>query len=513
MKEKSITQVDISVGQNMYGRISEIPNTPSHVLAEFVDNALQSFRDHKAELFALDSGYRLRIDITFEWTDGNDRATGVTIRDNAAGIDSAHYEAAFKLGVTPENDKGLNEFGMGMKTAALWLGEQWSVRTSALGEDLCRTLNFDLREVLSHELKRLVVIAEDEKIENHYTEIVIGSMTAKAPARRSLRKIKDEISSIYRNSLRSDEADIYVDGEKLAFEDADILIAPSVKTPDGPPIHWKKEINFKFGKYKATGFIGILKNIDYTKNGFVLLRRGRAVYGAEDDGRYYPKCLCGSKGNARYKRLFGELELEGFDVSFNKNDFQDKENLEALMEALKGEIHTKDFDLYNQAEDYRLDIRKNEVNEIVRAHNRATRKKKGEKVVIETRPATLQSWQAQLAASGQPVATVVEAEFDPLGSTHETYTIDGKDYILQVDMVENGKDLVWLDTSRKSDNVVICKINMNHVFFREFKKQDKAIVTILKTLALAKFTAKEDGNDSTGELFNAFNDYIKQAKI
>ena len=31
---------------------------------------------------------------------------------------------------------------------------------------------------------------------------------------------------------------------------------------------------------------------------------------------------------------FGEIELEGFAVSFNKNDIQDKENLEMLMQAL-----------------------------------------------------------------------------------------------------------------------------------------------------------------------------------
>ena len=45
MTEQNISVVDITIGANMYGRISDLPNTPSHVLAVFVDNALLSFRD------------------------------------------------------------------------------------------------------------------------------------------------------------------------------------------------------------------------------------------------------------------------------------------------------------------------------------------------------------------------------------------------------------------------------------------------------------------------------------
>ena len=40
-------------------------------------------------------------------------------------------------------------------------------------------------------------------------------------------------------------------------------------------------------------------------------------------------------GSPRYKRIFGELELEGFGVSFNKGSFVEVEDLEALMERYK----------------------------------------------------------------------------------------------------------------------------------------------------------------------------------
>lgn len=517
MMEQNISVVDITIGANMYGRISDLPNTPSHVLAEFVDNALQSSRDKKEQLLALDANYRLRVDIDFEWDENTNQATVITVTDNAGGIDADNYTKAFKLANTPDNNEGLNEFGMGLKTAALWLGNEWSVKTSALGETVSRSVTFDLNKVLADSLTKLVVKAEEAEAAEHYTTIRIASPTPKSPTKKALDKIRTELSSIYRKSLRQNEADIYVDGIKLTFEESEILTAPSVKDPKGPAIYWRKNIDFKFGKYRATGFIGILKDINSTKNGFVLLRRGRVVYGAETDGRYFPKSLSGSTGTFRYKRIFGELELEGFAVSFNKNDLQDKENLEALMEMLRGEIHTKEFDLYNQAEDYRLDERQKKVNKLVKSHNND--KKKNEKVEVVTKPQPVTTTTTTTTytpdTTSQPSIVSEPIEDTPLVMGHfdDTYNINGKDYKLRVEMVDKGNELVWLDTMQQDENVVTCKINMNHVFFQHFQNSEKAIVAILKTMALAKFMAKEEGNDSTAELFDSFNAYIKKTKV
>ena len=112
MTNQNISSVDITIGANMYGRIPDLPNTPSHVLAEFVDNALQSSRDKKEKLLAVDSEYRLRIDIDFEWDGNTNQATAIIITDNAGGIDASNYTKTFKLANTPENNEGLNEFGM-----------------------------------------------------------------------------------------------------------------------------------------------------------------------------------------------------------------------------------------------------------------------------------------------------------------------------------------------------------------------------------------------------------------
>ena len=62
-----------------------------------------------------------------------------------------------------------------------------------------------------------------------------------------------------------------------------------------------------------------------TVNGLSLFRRGRVIEGSHDE-KYRPKVLCGQNGSPRYKRIFGELELEGFSVSFNKGSFQEHDD-------------------------------------------------------------------------------------------------------------------------------------------------------------------------------------------
>jgi len=505
-QETSIATVDITIGANMYGRISDITNTPSHVLAEFVDNAIQSYIDNKNELLEQAPDYKLKVEITFFWDSEEDnRASKVIIRDNAGGIGKDNFVKAFKLAHTPDDNTGLNEFGMGMKTAALWLGEEWSVESTAIGEGVSRMITFDLNSVMANELKSLPVAHKESDVNSHYTIVTINSATKNMPSIKSLQKIKDELASIYRKYLRADEIDLIVNDVKLTFEDPIILTAAFHKKagqPEGEKIYWRKDIDFNFGPYRAIGFIALLNTMKNNKNGLALLRRGRVVVGAEMDGRYFPKVLSGNVGSPRYKRLFGELELEGFDVAFNKNDIQDRENLEMLMEALKSEIHTKDFDLYTQAENYREDEATKSVKKIVKGHN--TSRDKNVKIEITTQP--------------QPVVTPTEtplfaSEPTVIDQYNDTYVVNGTQFTLNVQFVDSGKDLVWIAKDKDAENTIICNINASHVYFTQFGKPTPAIVALLKTMAIAKFIAQTKGNDSTGEMLENFNQLILKTKV
>lgn len=504
-RDNSIATVDITIGANMYGRISDITNTPSHVLAEFVDNAIQSYVNNKEQLIEKNPNYKLKVEISFDWDLADNQTSIITIRDNAGGIDRDNFATAFKLAHTPDDNSGLNEFGMGMKTAALWLGEEWEVESTAIGEDVSRKIVFDLNNVMANELKSLPVTHKPADVNEHYTTVRISSLTKNAPSLKSLQKINDELASIYRKYLRNDEIDLFVNDIKLIFVDSAILTAPFHKKPgqpEGERKYWRKDIDFHFGKYRACGFIALLSSMKHTENGLVLLRRGRVVVGAETDGRYFPRVLFGTVGSPRYKRLFGELELEGFDVAFNKNDIQDRENLEMLMEALRSEIHTKDFDLYTQAENYREDERAKQVKKIVRGHNIS--QEKNSRIEINTSP--------------KPVFIPVNKDIqisEPIviDKYDDTYLVNGIQYKLNVQFVDSGKDLVWIALDKNKDNNIICNINTNHPYFEHFGKPTSAIIALLKTMAIAKFVAQEKGNDSTAEMMDNFNQLILKTKV
>lgn len=496
--------VSIEIGTTMFARYADLPNTVSHAIAEFIDNALQSYRDNKEQLLSIDLNYKFKVTVDFEWNVSDNRAKTIRISDNAGGLNFQSFQKAFITAETPENNKGLNEFGMGMKTAAGWLGDTWSVQTTALEESVERFYKFDLHYVLDNDLKELPYTETPCPIQDHYTIITISSPTKNSPSNKSLEKIKTELASIYRQSLRANEMDLYVCGDPLSFEEYPILEAPFARTPDQKSIYWKKNIDFKFRQYRATGFIAILREMNNTQNGLVLLRRGRVIVGAETDGRYFPKSLFGTQGNFRFKRLFGELELDGFEVSFNKNDIQDKENLEALMEALKGEIHTKEFDLYTQADEYRLDENQKVVRKLVRKHDSSAKNNK--------RPIDIFTPKEQTIFSD--TETPVAKETTVIGEFKDTYKIKESYYTLTVQYVSgNGDNLFWVDVTNKNEHEIICMVDTNHIFFKHFGKPTDSVTAILKTLAIAKFTAREVADNSASDMMNYFNQYIRETKI
>ena len=511
----AIESVNITIGSNMYGRFENFTNTASNVLAEFVDNALQSYRDHKEELHSLKSDYHFSVRIDFIRDETGKEIQEIKVKDNAAGIAYSKYLHAFEPAKKPMDDDGLNEFGMGLKTAACWLGENWSVTSKALDETEERIFSFDLNQVTANDLRALPVKNSPCSITEHYIIIRVTQLTKNAPQNRSVDKIKNDLASIYRLSLKRDEMRLVVDGELLEFRDPEILKAPFYKNQEGPVIEWKKDIDFEFDQYKAHGYIGILKDMSSENNGFVLLRRGRVVVGAENGQRYFPKTLCGNVGSPRYKRIFGELELEGFKVSFNKNDILDKDNLDALMEGLKGLIHTKDFDLYSQAEGYRVDERKKQAKKLVKKHD-TSKKKDRTPIEITTDPNSSVEVSIPTALSPnmeqESNNNVVK---DPVvfDEYEDKYKIDGIGYTLKVQFVDRGMDLFWVDVSHKAENIIICQVNTGHVFFEHFGKPNDAIIAILKTMAIAKFTAKISADNDAVKMLEFFNEYIKRTKV
>ena len=481
MEMKQINKVSIALKPNVYSTFRNLNNTVSNTLGEYVDNAVQSFLNHKTELFDLESNYKLRIEISVDWENRT-----ILISDNAAGIDAVNYQRAFEPAHIPLDDTGLNEFGMGMKTASVWLANKWCVYTKALGED--------------------------------YTRIILSQLSTNAPKPGQMEKIRRHLSSIYRQFLRTGNVEIIVNGQSLEAPDYGILYAPFYKTPDGENILWRKEIDFEMGEYKAKGFIAILDKIQNGANGLVLMRRGRVIVGGGDE-RYFPTVIFGQSGSFRYRRLFGEIELEGFEVSFNKNGFREEEDLYLFMDALKDELKADNLNILGQTDNYRQ-RGKDQYTKISKAIKKDLEKKaKPKQLSRQVSEVEAKISNQQYLQKNEDV--IINAK--PLDSYSESFQYNGKNYILTMDLVtETETDSLYsVITTDTEENLFLdtksisCKINLAHPFFTRFehfkKGQDYApIVAIFKALTLAEIMAPDKGTKFASNLRILFNQNILQ---
>lgn len=343
------SSIDIRPQVSVLSVLKHLNYDPWFALAEFVDNSIQSFRDNREALRKVQGDdYTLRVEIELDRTDGG----VIEIRDNAAGIYEEEYDRAFRPAEIPPDTSGLSEFGMGMKSAACWFAEQWSVRSTALGEPVERTVSFDVTEIVENQVEQLEVESKEVAADQHYTVVRLKNLNQK-PHSRTIGKIKDHLSSIYRGFTRDGTLELYYNGEKLKYEQPDILEAPYYKGDGGEFRKWKKEIEFDFGRgLSVHGFAAIRETGSTTEAGFSLFRRGRVVEGSADE-KYRPQQIVGSGNSFRYQRIFGELHLEGFEVSHTKDGFVWEENEEPFLELLYEELESDPLPLLSQAENYR----------------------------------------------------------------------------------------------------------------------------------------------------------------
>jgi hypothetical protein len=507
----NIENVSIKIQTGVYGQFRNLNNTAWYALGEYVDNAVQSFENNKSRLFEANNNqyqFEVRINIDKE----NDI---IEIYDNAAGIDIDNFQRAFEPANIPIDNTGLHEFGMGMKTASIWLADYWSVRTAALDEDEERLVEFDLKKVLAEEKELLEVENVKKELTTHFTLLTLTQLSKNAPSNHQIDKIKRHLLSIYRKFIRKGDMKLFINNEELIYEEPEILNAPFYNSPNDEPIEWKKEINFSTGKYKVNGFIALLSTMSTNKvNGISLFRRGRVIEGSHDE-KYRPKALCGQVGSPRYKRIFGELELEGFAVSFNKGSFQEQDDLEALMEALKTEISSKDFDLYNQAEKY-IKPKSIEDNKIVGKNIVNTLKKTSDRENLKTQldNSIKQIENKVLEANNE----IFYKKAETIDSHEDIIELKGEKYKLILELITESKISDLYSISTVEDELftqkIIYKINLAHPFFTRFEKLKKEedyqpILLIIRSLVLAEIIAPSQGTKAAGNVRLNFNSFIK----
>ena len=511
---ENINKVDIRPGVNILSVLKHLNYKPHYALAEFVDNAIDSYLKNEKKLKDIKGdNFNLRVDIEFDIHNAR-----INIKDNAAGIHLNDFPRAFRAAELPPDNTKLSEFGMGMKSAACWFSNRWQVKTKAINDNVERTVSFNISEIVEDKIQELLINTKSANSNSHYTLITLYGIKKKMPVRKGLWKVKRHLASIYREFFRKDILDLYINGEKLVYSAPRILETAYYDTPNGEKITWKKEIDFKFGNpntglFTAKGFIGIMEKMSVSESGIALFRRGRVIEGsADNDEGFRPPIILGSLGSHRYKRLFGELHLEGFNVSHTKDAFQWDDNKEVFLETLKKELENDNsMPILKQADNYRVRESSNDYKTI-------------SKKVVDNTTTKIQSAISQEINRVAEKLDLIEIEEPSLkevsNSYHKSFPLNiyDIDYVVHIELSydETIEELIQVGDHLVPEKVPFKKnigvrLSLIHPFMVEFAGGDEKIIEpllrLVVALGLSEIIVKKSGAPII-ELRNNMNELL-----
>ena len=309
--------------------------SPWHALAEFVDNSTQSYFDNRSTLdeqLKNDPEGVLTVSIVYDRDNGTLRVV-----DNAMGMSRVELEHALHVARPPRNTDGRSKYGMGMKTAACWIGNSWTIKTKRLGEGFEHSVTIDVDRVATSADGAVRYSKLQKEHDLHYTMIEISDLNRKFQG-RTVGKIKDFLRSMYRVDLRENQLCLRWQDERLSWDDVESAI---FSARDGKK--YRKDFSFNVDGVNVHGWVGILAKGSRAKAGFSIMQARRVVRGWPDAWR--PSSLYGQfqgSNDLINQRLFGEIHLDGFDVSHTKDNILWRDNQEEDVEERLRE-HCSDY--------------------------------------------------------------------------------------------------------------------------------------------------------------------------
>ena len=499
-----------------------------YAFAEYIDNSISSFEENKESLLKLDPRFKLRIDIEV----GPEE---IRIKDNAGGIPRDQYARAFKTAERPPDPKkGLNEFGMGMKTASIWLSSHWTVISNALDEKDTGTVVFDVQSMIDS--KKTVIKPTWKPKPNahhHGTTIILRDLNRRI---NSLPAIKEHLGEIYRGYLRNKLVDIRVyrtgDSENdpesiVTFEEMRPLAAKAYY-PNGPKgeVTWKKEINFRLpGGQTVIGNAMVLDKGSTSKAGLYLFRRKRLIIGASES--YRPFEIFGRSTTFPYQRIYGELHLDGFEVTHTKDDiiWGTKGDDEAtFIEQVKKALQEGELDLLMQAMNFRAKnieqkekLRRKIEDENEEMEKEIDEKKKGltefsreDEVVQENEVEN---------AKDKPVELAPTFEKERIGTREFSFPIEGVHWDFQITVERDSADAplfkttAMRETDRQGNRKVTCKITINasNRFALNYLNRNEEFYEVILRFAVSSSFAKARCDQVGLAYTNAFLRYMNES--
>ena len=308
----------LQVGIDVISSYKRLAYTPWHAIAEFVDNSTQSYFNNKAQLDAVKQPDECPLTVTIAYDPSGDGF--LRVEDNAMGMSYVELQRALIIGQPPTSHTGRSRYGLGLKTAACWIGNKWVIRTKKLGQTFEHQVTVDVEAIVHEGKEHLPYTKKSVPKDAHYTIIEVTRHNRQFKG-RTLTKIEQYLSSMYREDFRHDILTLIWRGNILEWIELDELL---LRDPEGTPYKQNFEffINGADGEAKrVNGWVGVLQHGSRSKAGFSILHSDRVVKGWPDSWR--PSTLYGQDQGSNdlvNQRLVGEIHLDEFEVSHTKDD-------------------------------------------------------------------------------------------------------------------------------------------------------------------------------------------------
>lgn len=293
--------IDITPHTSLFPKLGFVGYSIPQAVAEFVDNSKD----------AMIEGQKLVVAITID-------KESITVADNAIGMDAQGITNAMTLAYSDKKNK-LGEFGLGLKTACLSLGERFTVTTKHRDTKKEYEVTFDEAEwKCAHDGWKILLHERDSNSNEHYTIVRITCLKRFYPNLPNY--IRTDLQKRFALFIINDNIDLLINKNPCIPETIELLE------------NLKKEfsINLKSG-YSINGWYGLLKQgSNKGFYGFATFRRGRMI-------TTYDKIAIGE--HPTISRIVGEINMDHVPVTTTKREFE-RESVEYIEveKALKQEF-------------------------------------------------------------------------------------------------------------------------------------------------------------------------------
>lgn len=328
-------ETDFNVGPQAIEAYSRLSYTMWHAMAEFIDNSTQSRINYESIIDDVlkQEGTPLVVEITHNRTKKE-----ITITDNSIGMTKDDLIQALRLANPTKDSRGRSKYGLGMKTAACWIGQKWKVVTCEWSSSEEWTAEIDV-EGIARRQQRIPLTCRTVDRGEHYTKIVISDLHRNIQ-KRTEETIRSYLGSMYRPDIESGRLKLFYNNEEVTTPEN-----YEMDTDNDGKIMKRELPSLTIGGKKVSGWIGVLKRGGRKFGGFSLFQNDRQIMGFPN--AWKPRNIFGGvddegANNLVAQRLTGILNLDGFRVSHTKDailfDGDEEEDLEAFLEKF-----TKDY--------------------------------------------------------------------------------------------------------------------------------------------------------------------------